>query len=190
MSVDVLGQNLVGLGGESNRGGVVGVVIRFNLDDGTDKSIGWRTASQGSGGVNNKPVSMFYTTDGVTPVSPTVALDDFAGTPSVGIWHTLSKNLRDEFNAQFTEDYDTNVVSYDIFLMAASRTSQVPTTHGSQGFYDNVSLTPNNLPTVTINQPADEQESHGQREDHERGESRVTAGHGRGPFRSACCPSA
>jgi len=137
ISVDVFGQNLVGQGGEPNRGGVVGVIVRFNLDDGTDKSIGWRTASNG-----NKPVTMFYTDDGVNVLQPTATFNNFATNPSAGIWHTLTKNVREEFNAVFTlEDYDTNVVDYNIFLIAASYTSQVPTTHGSQGFYDNISLT-------------------------------------------------
>ncbi len=146
-SARIMGQDCRGGGSESTRGGMVGISIRYNLNAGAgggSKTIGWRINSRGgssSGTFNNTPnkdVTFRLSDNSSTNFSPDVIINQFT---SDGVYASWSKDLKAQFDANFAEDYDTDVDDYDIFLSVSGHTSQLGSPanlNGGEGFFDDL----------------------------------------------------
>ena len=152
-SARIRGENCRGGGGEVDRGGMVGVVIRYNLNAGAgggDRAIGWRINSRGGSNsvefndLADKPVTFRYSdSEQSTVFIPDLIINQFT---SDGVFASWSKDLESEFNSGgFGLTYADDVDDYDIFFTVCGRTSQVAgpplSEHGGTMYVDSISLT-------------------------------------------------
>ena len=152
-SARIRGENCRGGGGEADRGGMVGVVIRYNLNAGAgggDRSIGWRINSRGGSASSffndlaDKPVTFRYSdSEQSTEFQPDLIINQFT---SDGVFALWSKDLESQFNSGgFGLTYADDVDDYDIFFTVCGRTSQVQgspiSEHGGTMYVDSISLT-------------------------------------------------
>jgi len=149
-SARIRGENCRGGGGEADRGGMVGVVIRYNLTGGGDRAIGWRINSRGGSASSffndlaDKPVTFRYSdSEQSTEFQPDLIINQFT---SDGVFALWSKDLESEFNSGgFGLTYADDVDDYDIFFTVSGRTSQVQgspiSEHGGTMYVDSISLT-------------------------------------------------
>ena len=133
-SIDILGRNLQGAGGEPSAGAAVGYAILYNTDTET-KSIVVRTHA-----LKNKNVSFNIIYNG-TVISPQVAINDFDSTSSQNSLRTVTNNAKNLYNDNGLGDYDSDVNSWMLVLGGSTYTSQINGQFNQwEGIYDNVHI--------------------------------------------------
>ena len=133
-SVDILGRNLQGAGGESSAGAAVGYAILYDTDTET-KSIGVRTHA-----LKNKNVSFSIVYNG-TFISPQAVLNDFDSASSQNSLRTVTNNAKNLYNDNGLGDYDSDVNSWMLVLGGSTYTSQINGRLNQwEGIYDNVHI--------------------------------------------------
>ena len=131
-SVDILGKNLVGHGGESYVGATILYGIVYDTDDG-NKLIGVRTHT-----TNNKNVTFGISlSEANSSLTSQVILNNF--TP-INTWKTFSGNVKTMYEENGFGNY-SDVNSWTLILGGTSNTSQI---HGRansfEGHYDNIEI--------------------------------------------------
>ena len=166
-SLDILGKNFRGDGGESYTGATVGYAIIYETDQEV-KSLGVRTHS-----LNDKNVAFYIIYDG-NKTSPNIVLNSLAPFNAVetstsignntsfdqiqydsavpGTWGTFAGNVKSLYNDNGLGDYDSDVVSWTFALVGNSNTSQINNQLNQwEGQYDDVLI--ESIESVYCGQP-------------------------------------
>jgi len=133
LEIDIFGDDLYGSGRETWAGAAVGLVVEFKLVSGSANRIGYVTHS-----FNNKTTIGLPFFDGALWGGTNVTIHSL--TPQ-GTWTTLIRDLRADFVANFSEDFDTEVIGMQLGLCGRVSTSQL-SNNRFRGQFDNIKLTP------------------------------------------------
>lgn len=116
----IYGVNFYGDGSEIYNGGRSGALVKFNLNDSSEKILEYHTNETAT---KQGKLKWIYSDGSVVDADYIYYLDDGS---NVGAWATLDRDLRSDFNTQFTSnDFDTDVDSIDLALGGGATTSQV-----------------------------------------------------------------